>query len=115
MNIFVESKFDNYVDNQTPNFGSDDYQYIHDHDPFVDIEFYIDYSVSDSAKTLHLESSGISGMLWTTIENNTDQEPIDTSVFKENATVYIGKNYFIQVLNETIYRIVGNSRNDQIS
>jgi hypothetical protein len=63
-------------------------------------------------------------MLWTTVENNTGQEPINIldpyayeqfSAFKENATVYIGKNNFIKVLNETTYQIVGNSSNGQIS
>ena len=141
LNTFVECAFDNCADNETLNLESDGYQYVRGHDPLisilyhewwffsfydplVDIGFCVDYSVMDPAKKFDIAVSGISGMLWTAVENNTGQEPINIldpylfkefSAYKENSTVYIGKTNFIKVINERNYEVVGSSRDGQIS
>lgn len=136
----TESKSDNCADNETLSLESDGYQYVKHkyplvsslyrewwffalYDPLVDIGFCVGYSVSDPAKSFHQEQSGISGMLWASVENNTGQNPIDFldpydftqfSAFRENATVSIGQENFIKVFDETTYQITGRSKNGEI-
>ncbi|CAF3850943.1 unnamed protein product [Rotaria magnacalcarata] len=137
----VECKFGICSDNETLDLESDGYQYIRSkdplisalyrewwffalYDPLVDIGFCIGYSAMDPAKTFGLEASGIAGMLWTSVANNTGQDPINVldgydfeqfSAYKENATVSIGKENFIKVLDQTTYQIIGSSRNSELN
>ncbi|CAF3652561.1 unnamed protein product, partial [Rotaria socialis] len=137
----VECKFGICADNETLDLESDGYQYIRSedplisalyrewwffalYDPLVDIGFCIGYSAMDPAKTFGLEASGIAGMLWTSVANNTGQDPTNVldgydfeqfSAYKENATVSIGKENFIKVLDQTTYQIIGSSRNGELN
>ncbi|CAF4687981.1 unnamed protein product, partial [Rotaria sp. Silwood2] len=84
----------NCPDNETLDLESDGYQYIRGqeplistlyrewwffalYDPLVDVGCSIGHSVADPSKAFGLEGSGISGMLWTSVENNTGQDPIN--------------------------------------
>lgn len=126
-------------DNDTLDLESDGYQYARGkepsisglyqewwffalYDPRIDIGFCMGYSVTDPAKTFGRQMYGIAGMLWTSVVNNTGQEPFNIvephsyeefSAFKENATVAIGKQNFIKVLDETTYQVVGSTQNGQ--
>jgi len=137
--ILTECKLGSCPDNQTLDMESDGYQYIRKkqplipvlyrewwffalYDPLEDVGFCMGYSVTDPAKKFRLETSGIAGMLWTSVENNTGQDPIDIldiydyeqfSAYKENATVTIGKDNSIKVLDPTTYQVVGKTKNGQ--
>lgn len=133
-------KVQSCADNETLDLESDGYQYIRGKDPLVstlyrewwffalydpitDVGFCIGYSVSDPSKSFHSEISGIAGMFWTSVSNNTGQDPIDIldaydfeqfSAHKENASVTIGQDNFIKVLDQTTYQVVGSTRDGQI-
>lgn len=134
-------QFDRCVDNATLDMESDGYQYVRGqypllsalyrewwffalYDPLVDIGFCMGYSVSDPGKKLHLETSGVAGMLWTSVANNSGDEPINVldtysyeqfTAHKENASVKIGEENFVSVFDATHYRIGGRSQNGLIS
>ncbi|CAF1300500.1 unnamed protein product [Rotaria sordida] len=136
----MECKPDNCPDDETLDLESDGYQYIHGeyplistlyrewwffalYDPLVDIGFCIGYGVSDPSKAFGLESSDIAVMLWTSVANNTGQDPINILDsygfeqflgYKENATVSIGNGNIIKVLDQETYQVVGRSRNGQL-
>lgn len=135
------AQFDRCADNYTLDMESDGYQYIRGqypllstlyrewwffalYDPVIDIGFCMGYSVSDPSKTFHLEMSGIAGMLWTSVANNSGQNPIDVldtyrfdqfSAHKENASVKIADQNSITVFNATHYQIVGQSQDKSMS
>jgi len=137
--ILTECKLVRCPDNETLDMESDGYQYIRKkqplipvlyrewwffalYDPLEDVGFCMGYSVTDPAKKFSLETSGLAGMLWTSVENNTGQDPIDIldvydyeqfSAYKENATVTIGKDNSIKVLDPTTYQVVGKTKNGQ--
>jgi hypothetical protein len=128
------------TDNVTLTLKSDGYIYARGKDPLIsalyqewwfftlydqqiDVGFCIGYGVTDPAKTFSRQGAAVGGMLWTSVINNTGQDSIDIgdaydyeqfSAYKENATVTIGQQNFIKVLDETTYEIVGSSRNEQI-
>ena len=136
----VNGQFSNCTDNYTLDMTSDGYQYLQSQhpsksilyrewwffavfDPVADVAFCVGYSVSDPAKTFHLEMSGIAGMLWTSVANNSGQDPInvldaysydDFSAHKENASVAVGKNNSISVINPQTYRVVGASKDGRM-
>ncbi|CAF5042143.1 unnamed protein product [Rotaria sp. Silwood1] len=58
-------------------------------------------------------------MLWTSVANNTDQDSIDIldtysfeqlSAYKHNATLFIDKDTFIKVLDQTTHQLVAGSQ-----
>lgn len=138
---FVKCNSDHCPDNYTLGLESDGYQFIDKqypllsalyrewwffalYDPIVDVGFCMGYSVSDPGKTFHLEMSGIAGMLWTSVANNTGQDPVNIldsykyeqfTAYKENASVAIGEHNFISVLDQTTYRVVGKSVDGEMS
>ncbi|CAF4891386.1 unnamed protein product, partial [Rotaria sp. Silwood1] len=109
----MECKFDNCLDDEILALESDSYQYVRGqypllatlyqewwfftlYDSLIDVGFCIGYSVLDPSKIFDLEGSDISRMLWTSVENNTGQDPISIldpysfeqfSAYKENATI----------------------------
>ncbi|CAF1516166.1 unnamed protein product [Adineta steineri] len=139
--ILIGCKAEICPDNETLSLESDGYQYIRGkdplisalyrewwffalYDPIVDIGFCMGYGVADPAKTFSLQSSDIAGMLWTSVSNNTGQDPIgildtysyeDFSAHKQNANVTVGKQNSIKVLDDRTYEVVGSSRNGQIN
>jgi len=140
LNVCVECTTINCPDNETLNLESDGYQYIRGKDPLIaalyrewwffalydplnDIGFCMGYSVADPAKTFHLEASGVAGMLWTKVQNNTGENPInvldvykyeDFTAYEQNATVSIGANNSIHVINEKTYEIKGISKDNDM-
>lgn len=138
--IFVECKLGACVDNETLAMDSDGYRYIRKKDPLisalyrewwffalydpkVDIGFCMGYSVTDPAKTFGLQMSGIAGMLWNSVVQNTGVDPINVldpyeytqfSAHQENATVNIGTENYIKVHRPTTYEVVGKSKDGQM-
>ncbi|UJR29488.1 hypothetical protein I4U23_010700 [Adineta vaga] len=139
--FYLQCQSLNCPDNETLNMESDGYRYLRKkdplisslyrewwffalYDPLIDIGFCVGYSVADPAKTFNLQMSGVAGMLWTSTKNNSNENLInlldqynftDFSAYKENATVYIGKNNFIKVLNPTTYQLIGKSLDNQMN
>ncbi|CAF3799611.1 unnamed protein product [Rotaria sp. Silwood1] len=131
---------DGCSDKETLILQSDGFQHVRDKDPLIsalyrewwfftlydqqiDIGFCIGYGIADPAKTFGQQGATVGGMLWTSVTNNTGQNSIDVSdiynyeefsAYKENATVTIGHQNFIKVLDQTTYQVAGRSRNGQI-
>ena len=136
----VDCQIDSCADNATLGLESDGYRYVHGKDPLIsalyqewwffalydpqiDIGFFIQYGVADPGKTFGKQSSSITGLLWTSVANNTGQDPVNIldeynyeqfAAHKENATVTIDKQNLIKVLDDMTYQVIGSTQNGQV-